>query len=276
MNKRIIYSDNGALSDFSANLNKYNATESEFSYTSGEDFFYIGSRLPFNSIYFKINASNTVQALMNIEVFDGQDWVQANEIIDETEAFSKSGNVTFTPDRDKGWLRKDTNTSGQTVNGLESVKIYDQFWLRISFNQNLDEDCSLLWAGSLFCDDQDLGAEYPDLIKSSVLTAFQSSKTNWEEQRVRSSEIIIQDLMINRVILDSGQMLDREDYRVACVQKVAEIIFNAFGDDYIDNKQRAREEYQRRISNPMKKIDINANGVEEVSESLNSQGWLSR
>jgi hypothetical protein len=276
MNKRILYSENGTLIDFSVNLNKYNAIESEFSYTLGEDFFYIGSRLPFNSIYFKLNASNTVPANMNIEVFDGEKWRMVNEIMDETEGFFKSGHVTFVPDRDNGWLNKDTNTSGQIIPGLESVKIYDQYWMRLSFDQTLDENCSILWAGSLFCDDTDVGAEYPDLVKSSVLSAFQSAKTNWEEQRVRASEIIIQDLMINRVIVDVGQMLVREDYRVACVQKLAEIVFNAFGDDYVDNRQRAREEYQRRLSNPVKRIDINANGIEERYESFNTQGWLSR
>jgi hypothetical protein len=276
MNKRILFSDNGTLKDFSVNLNKYNATESEFSYVAGEDFFYIGSRLAFNSIYFKLNASNTLPTTMIAEVFDGQNWVVVNELIDETEGFSKSGNVTIVPDRDAQWQVSDTNSNGQVVDGLEGIKIYDKFWLRISFTEDLDADCSLLWAGSIFSDDADLGAEYPDLVKSSVLSAFQSGKTNWEEQHVKAGEVLIQDLMINRVIMESGQMLEREDYRIASVQKVAEIIFNAFGDDYIDQKQRAREEYQRRLSNPMKKIDTNANGVEEVSESFNSQGWLSR
>lgn len=276
MNKRILYSDNGTLIDFSVNLNKYNAIESEFSYVAGEDFIYIGSRLPFNSLYFKLNASNTIPAKMKIEVYDGESWEEVNEVIDETEGFFKSGHVTFTPDRDAGWQHENTNDEGSFVPGLQSVKIYDQYWMRVSFDVTLDSDCSLLWVGSLFCDDSDIGSEYPDLVKSSVLSAFQSGKTNWEEQRVRASEVLIQDLMINRVIVDSGQMLEKEDYRVACVQKVAEIIFNAFGDDYIDNRQRAREEYQRRLSNPIKRIDHNANGVEEKVESFNSQGWLSR
>lgn len=276
MNKRILYSDNGTLTDFSVNLNKYNAVENEFSYVAGEDYIYVGSRLAFNSLYFKLNTTNETMALMNIEVWDGSQWRFVNEVIDETAGFSKSGHVTFVPNRDNGWLYESTNDGGSFVPGLESVKIYDQYWMRISFDIDLDENCSLLWVGSLFCDDSDIGSEYPDLVKSSVLSAFQSGKTTWEEQRVRASEIIIQDLMINRVILDAGQMLEREDYRVACVQKVAEIIFNAFGDDYIDQKQRAREEYQRRLSNPVKKIDINANGVEERSETFNTQGWLSR
>lgn len=276
MNKRIFFSDNGTLIDYSANLNRYDSTESEFSYTTGEDYIYIGGRLPFNSLYFKLDNLNLVTATMSVEVYDGSQWRVVNEVIDETDGFKKSGYVTFTPNRDQGWLYKDTSSNGSVIPGLASVKIYDLYWMRLSFNATLTANTSLIWVGSLFCDDTDIGAEYPDLVKSSVLSAFKSGKTNWEEQRVRASEIIIQDLMINRVILDSGQMLEREDYRVACVQKTAELIFSAFGDDYIDQRKRAREEYQRRLSNPVKKIDLNANGVEERVESFNTQGWLSR
>lgn len=276
MNKRIFYSDNGILRDFSVNLNKYDEIESEFHYIAGEDYLYIGSRLPFNSLYFKVTHKNTSPANMYVEVFDGENWEFVNELIDETGAFAKSGYITFVPDRDAGWEMEDTNTNGATVPGLESVKIYDKYWMRISFDAELSNHVCLSWVGHIFADDADLGSEYPDLVKTSVKHAFKQAKQNWEEQLVRASEVIIEDLLINRNILDSSQILDRYDYRSACIQKAAEIIFNAFGDDFVDQKQRAREEYQRRLSIPTKKIDLNANGVEEVYEARNTQGWLSR
>lgn len=276
MNKRIFYSDNGILRDLSVNLNKYDSIESEFDYISGEDYIYIGSRLPFNSLYFKVIAPNEMPANMYVEVWDGENWEFVNELIDETGAFQKSGYITFVPDRDTGWNMEDTNSGGNIITGLDSLKIYDKYWMRISFDADLSSSVSLSWVGHLFADDADLGSEYPDLVKTSVKAAFKAGKTDWEEQLVRASEIVIEDLMINRVILDSSQILDRYDYRSATIQKAAEIIFNAFGDDFVDQKQRAREEYQRRLSNPTKKIDTNANGIEEVSEARNTQGWLSR
>jgi hypothetical protein len=276
MNKRIFYSQNGILRDFSVNLNKYDETESEFHYIPGEDYIYFGSRLPFNSIYIKLKKNNNQSANMYVEVFDGNKWQFVNELIDETGAFHHSGYITFTPDRDTGWSMKDTNSGGDTVPGLESVKIYDKYWMRISFDAELANKVSITWIGHIFADDQDLGSEYPDLMKSSVKTSFKPGKQNWEEQLVRASEVIIEDLMINRNIIDSSQILDRYDYRSACIQKCAEIIFNAFGDDFLDQKQIARAEYQRRLSVPYKKIDRNANAIEEVSEARNGEGWLSR
>lgn len=276
MNKRVFYSDNGILRDFSVNLNKYDSIESDFTYISGEDYIYIGSRLPFNSLYFKVIQANTNPANMYVEVFDGDSWEFVNELIDETGAFTRSGYITFVPDRDSGWIMENTSSDGGYVPGLESIKIYDKYWMRISFDADLSDPVSVSWVGHLFADDSDLGSEYPDLVKTSVISSFKTGKTDWEEQLVRASEVVIEDLMINRNIIDSSQLLDRYDYRSATIQKCAEIIFNAFGDDFVDQKQRAREEYQRRLSIPYKKIDKNANGIEEVSEARNGQGWLSR
>lgn len=276
MNKRVFFSDNGTLRDLSTNLNKYDEIQSNIDYISGEDYIYFGSRLPFNSLFIKVTEANENPANMYVEVWDGDSWEFVNELIDETGAFSKSGYITFVPDRDAGWLMEDTSTDGGFVPGLETVKIYDKFWMRISFDADLSDPVGLSWVGHVFADDVDLASEYPDLGKASVKTAFKTGKTNWEEQIVRASEVVIEDLMINRNIIDSSQILDRYDYKSATIQKAAEIIFNAFGDDFIDQKQRAREEYQRRLSIPTKKIDLNANGVEEVSEARNTQGWLGR
>lgn len=276
MNKRVFYSDAGILRDLSVNLNKYDSIESEFTYVAGEDYLYFGSRLPFNSLFFKVVQKNENPCNMYIEVFDGEEWEFVNEIIDETGALSKSGYITFTPDRDAGWHMDDTSTNGSVIPGLSSVKIYDKYWMRISFDADLSSPVSLSFVGHVFADDADLSAEYPDLGKASVKTAFKNGKTDWEEQLVRASEVVIEDLMINRNIIDSSQMLDRYDYRSATIQKCAEIIFNAFGDDFVDQKQRAREEYQRRLSIPTKKIDLNANAVEDPFETRNTQGWLGR
>jgi hypothetical protein len=276
MNKRVFFAANDNLQDLSVNLNKYDSIESEFTYISNQDYLYIGSRLPFNSIYFKLKQLNENPANMYVEVWDGENWEFVDELIDETNGFKKSGYITFTPNRDAGWSMESTNSTGGSIPGLQNVIIYDKYWMRVTFDADLTDSVSLSWIGHIFADDADLESEYPDLGKASVKVSYKTGKTNWEEQLVRASEIVIEDLMINRNIIDSSQILDRYDYKSATIQKAAEIIFNAFGDDFVDQKQRAREEYQRRLSIPTKKIDLNANAVEDVFESRNTQGWLSR
>jgi hypothetical protein len=276
MNKRVFFAVNDNLQDLSVNLNKYDSIESEFTYISNQDYLYIGSRLPFNSIYFKLKQLNENPANMYVEVWDGENWEFVDELIDETNGFKKSGYITFTPNRDAGWFMESTNSTGGSIPGLQNVIIYDKYWMRVTFDADFTDPVSLSWIGHIFADDAELESEYPDLGKSSVKASYKTGKTNWEEQLVRASEIVIEDLMINRNIIDSSQILDRYDYKSATIQKAAEIIFNAFGDDFVDQKQRAREEYQRRLSIPTKKIDLNANAVEDLFESRNTQGWLSR
>lgn len=277
MNKRVFYSDNGNIRDLTVNLNKYNDTESVFDYKTSEDAIYVGARLPFNQLFLKVVEKNSMSSNMYVEVWTGTKWEFVNEVIDETGALSSSGYVTFYPDRDDGWVLTSTSDEGQTVTGLESVKVYDRYWIKITFDSDLSSGVSLSWVGNVFSDDSDLYAEYPDLMKENVLNSFKSGKAGWEEQHVRAAYMIEQDLIINRAMIAPEQILEREDYRLASVQKVAEIIFNAFGDDFTDNKQKAREEYQRRLSSPMKKIDKNANGLEDRFETLSeSSGWLQR
>jgi hypothetical protein len=275
MNKRIFYSDNGVLTDLSVNLNKYSESPSTFDYIAGEDYFFIGGRLPFNSLYFKMVTPNLSPSTMIVETWSGSGWAIVDDLIDSTYGLTTSGHIQFVPEDGTGWSRSDTD-EGPSIEGLESLKIRGLYWLRISFSDDLDSGSALSWIGNIFSDDDDLAAEFPDLVKSNVYTSWKAGKSNWEEQHVRAADIIINDLQNNRVIIDAGQLLDKDDYRTASVQKTAEIIMGAFGDDFTDQRKVAREEYQRRLANPAKKIDTNANATEDISETLNTQGWLSR
>ena len=287
MNNRIIFSKNGTLQDFSVQLNNYQSGSKEFSYVTGEDYLYIGSRLPFNHIYFKMDNPSISDAVMSIDYWDGTLWKNTVEVIDETNGFKQSGHVQFTPSRDCGWCRESTNYAGESVDGLESIVIYDLFWVRISFDASLvgqltDDEVpvstapSIKWCGNLFSDDLELAVEYPDLVRIEVLSSFKTAKTDWQEQHVRAAEVLIQDLIDKQIICEKGQILVWREFINAAIHKTAEIIFNSFGDDYRDNSADARKEYNARLSKRIYKVDTNMNGIEDVKESFNQTGFLSR
>lgn len=272
---RILFSDNGVISDWTVSLDNYKVGSKVFNYTAGQDYLYIGSRLPFNHFYFKLKELSSVTSTMTVEYWsDG--WEEVVELTDETNGLRQSGYVKFTPNRDDSWDRESTNYSGDSVDGLESVVIYDLYWIRISFDQTLTNTTEISWVGQLFSNDEDLSTEYPELCRPNSLTSFEAGKVDWEEQHVRAAEILAQDLIDKQIILDKGQILNHEDYKNASVQKVAELIFNAFGDDYIDQRQRAREEYQLRLSKKVHRVDLNKNAIEDISERKNTSGWLNR
>ncbi len=129
----------------------------------------------------------------------------------------------------------------------------------------------------LFSDDDDLGAEYPDLTRSTVLQAFGGvSKTSWQEQHARAAELIVEDLIKLRVIEQKGQIIDRDTFRTASVSKVAEIIYRARGDDYIDDRVEARNEYQARLNKVIYNVDKDKDGRLDIQEQTQQTGWLGR
>lgn len=267
---RIFYSDNGTLIDFSAYLNDFhNGSHTITSFVALEDAIYIGNTVPFNHIYFKLNAFNTNSSLISVHYWNGQDWVNSVEVVDETmtngKSFSQSGFVTWTPSKDDSWVSDDTNYKNSTVTGLTSVCIYDLYWLKINFSANLSS-IGLDWVGQKFSDDDTLGSEFPDLVRSAVMTAWEAGKTTWEEQHVITADIMAKDMMAKGLILEKGQILDRFDLDKPSVQKVAEIIYGGLGADYVDQKLACRKEYDIRLNTSLPKVDINMNGRVDTNE----------
>lgn len=273
---RIFFKDGSNVQEITKQLNKYKSDVYSLTVQTS-DAIYIASDFPLNHFYIKMGAVvNESASEMVIDYWSGQGWTPVVNKNDYTEAFAQSGFVEFTPDRSVSWTRENTSSNGQSVQGLESVVVYDKYWIKISFTQNLDAGIELEWLGNLFSEDDDLFAEFPIFNDQTFLTAFESGKTNWEEQHVKAGQLIIQDLKKKNVILGSEQILERSILAPASACKVAEIIFNAFGKDYQDQLSRCREEYNRRIDLSKYVVDANNNGIQDYDETIGSQGWLSR
>jgi hypothetical protein len=242
MKKRFIYSDNGTLKNYTEEINNYHSGETTITIVALDDALYIGSVLPFNHLYFKMGTTVNLNAsLMTVSLWDGKEFNEVAELIDNTEVSGKtlaqSGFIEFVPDKQEGWSYEDTvNTNGvEKVTGLGSVKIYDKYWTKITFSADLTTDLTIAWLGQIFSNDEDLGSEYPDLVLSDTMTAIESSKTDYQEQSVRAAKIIIQDLQRKNVILNNNQILERSNLMLPSVSKIAEIIYSMLGDDYNDN-----------------------------------------
>lgn len=284
---RFLYSNNSIINDWSPELNKYQSGTQTFTFVASQDYFYIGNIARFNHAYLKLATLNTANTSMTVEYFSGttNEWTRAVELIDETQGLTQSGFITWVPDKNDAWEISDckydalgnvTFSTGRNNIDSNDTLIYDKYWIRISFNNDLDVGTELSWAGQKFSDDDDLGAEFPDLIRSNVKTAFESGKTDWEEQHVRAAEIIVQDLISKKVIFTKNQILERRSFTLASVYKVAQMIFNSFGDDYVDQKLAAKSEYEKRLDTSIYDVDLNLDGELDQSEMFSRQGFLKR
>lgn len=241
------------------------------SYVSG-DFIYLASDFPFNNLFIKLGTiKNVISATMKIEYWGSSKWNEVVEVRDETTSLFTDGHIEFTPDRDNLWsMEDDTDDIGITK------MVYDKYWTRISFNTTLTPSISLSFIGNKFSDDTDLFAEYPIFNNTDFLTAFTSGKTTWEEQHIKAAELICMDLMKKSVILGPEQILERRKFISASVCKVAEIIFTAFGNDYLEQRKSAREYYYQRLDLSQYSVDSNGDGILNPQEVTIKQGWLSR
>jgi hypothetical protein len=271
---RILFGESGTLTDLTNDLSSYSTGTAVIPSASGS--FYIGSRNPFNNIYFKMLVASTESVVMSVQYWSESDWVDVVDLADGTAGLTQSGMINFTPDREDLWERESTNYEGETIPDLSTVTIYDRYWLKINFDGALSPTTSLIWVGHKFSNDADLAAEFPDLDRSNVKTSFKAGKTDWEEQHVMAAEVMITDLMDKGIIQGAGGIIDWTEYRGAAVQKCAEIIFRSFGDDYIDRAKEAREEYLRRIDKRKPVVDRNNNATEDAFEQKFSTGWVSR
>jgi len=251
-------------------LVRLNGVHVDIDYVLG-DFIYIASDLPFNHFYLKIAApANNIAATMKVEYY-GSNWTEVVDLKDETNALFNDGFVEFTPNKDAAWSR----VSSSADFGLTKI-VYDKYWLRISFDATLKANCELSFLGNKFSDDIDLFHEYPIFNNADFLTAFEAGKGDWEVQHVKAAELIIQDLIKKRVIIAPEQILDRRKFIGASVCKTAEIIYSAFGNDYLTQKKEAQDEYHRRLDISQYSVDTNSNAILEPVENQIRQGWLSR
>jgi hypothetical protein len=281
INNRLIWGDNGTLRDLSVALNNIFSGVEVIPFVAAEDKLYLGSDLPFNHRYFAVSVANDVASVVSVDIWNGSAWVPAVDVIDQTKSSSgaslaQSGIISWVADKNKSWGKNDS-TENMTSSGLTSLKIYEMYWVRLSFSVNLKATTALKYVGHKFATDSDLGGYYPDLNRSTVLTAFQSGKTSWEEQHVLAAEEIIRDLRKKNVIWNRNQIFGWEEFTDASVHKLAEIAFTAFGNDYESRKESARANYEEALEKVVQSaIDKNADGKLQPEEKLPSYGRLYR
>lgn len=246
------------------------------------DYYYIGQRFPFNHLYFIASDPNLNAANMTIEYWDGtrnSGWKEVVEITDETEIngvpFAQEGYLSWVPNKRWNWTYDDTVdcNGNEEIDDMGAITVYDQYWIRISFDAAVS--FKLSWAGNLFNNDIDLYAEYPSLNSARFLTSWDEGKTTWQEQAVNAAKVIIRDLKEKNVVWDAGQILERDEFRLMSVNKTAEIIMSGLGDNYVDDTNRARQEYHRRFTGKVK-VDKAQDGIQNRRETYAVSGILSR
>lgn len=273
LNHRILKDNNGTIEDKTLELNSISESTVTLDWVALEDKLLIGSPHPFNHRYVEVDTANANAAtITSVEVWDGTAWQSCVDVLDGTSSggvtLAQSGLIRWTPDRDEGWTLDDSEDMGTPIS---TVKIYDLYWARLTFSADLSAGTILKYVGQRFATDEQLGSLYPELQVSDSKTQWEAGKTDWNEQLVLASEMVVRDLAFKKVLWDRNQVLDDELFSTACVFKTAQIIFTAWGNNYERDRDEARRRYDEELAKISNfKVDRNQDariGRDELSTS---------
>lgn len=259
--------------DISLAVNDFRTTAASFVPTAGQ-YLYIGSVLPFNNMFFELGTLNANAATVSIDMWWGNAWVPAVDILDETAGLTASGRIQWNTDINKSW---DLEQYSKDVTGLPSTSnIYNMYWLRMSWSASFSVGTTLKYVGQKFANDDILYSFYPDMNNSTMKTQVEAGKTTWDEQHYMAAEHIVRDLKKKSIIKARPQILDYHLLQDASCHKVAEIVYQAFGPPYFDLLKMARTAYNEAIDLKYFNTDKNADGRLDPVERCIESGFGTR
>jgi len=290
-NQRVFFGDNGALQDITLEVNPYRKGIFPVSYTAGEDYIYCGVDLPFNHKYFDMTVANTVVNTVLVEIWDGTEWCEAIDILDDTAnsttnpdaSLGESGIISFKNriDNSQGksvcnWQCDDTDEITDLTTG---PLIYSKYWIRFSWDVSFT--ATINHVGQLFNDDDDLYGFYPDLNNQDMKDCFEpdeptGTKADWIEQEIQAVESITREMRARHLLWSPNQILDFEILRNAAIHKTAELIYSAFGTAYEENRKLAQTKYKEAFNLDKFNIDKNRNSNLDCGEDRVSTQYLRR
>jgi hypothetical protein len=268
---RVIHSDNGSLTDNSL-ISQDRTNAFTLPIVSGEDYLYIGQYYPTNNLYFSLDTANSNSASISIDVWNNE-WVSAVDILDGTSSsgasMAQSGVVQWDIDRDDmGWQQLHDPTNEGSDLGFNSLKIYDLYWLRISFSANLSAGSDVTQVTYRFANDNDLKAKAPDI--NDYLSSWESGKTSWNEQLIEASLQLVYKLKGDGIIAHPGNILRFDEINIPCAYKALSIIYEGIsGEDYEVLSIKMANKANNMLKNMPIVVDRDLNAAVDTNDELN-------
>lgn len=263
---RVLYSDNGTISDMSLDLSEGNGAS--FPVVATEDYVYIGQYFPFNNFFIEASTGNASGSVLTVSTWDGTAWNDCVDILDSTAisgaTFAKDGVIQFEQDKDKSWPYV-IDTSEETGSGLTGKTIYDMYWARLKFSGDFSAGVSIKRLFYAFCDDSHL-AQIDPTIDNFLVPWGGSGKTDWNEQIMIASEHVVSDLKNRRLVRSNSQVIRFDDICLATAYKTLSLIMSPLGSSYKDKKDDYDNKYNSLMSNSAMTFDLNNDASLQRSE----------
>jgi len=276
---RLIYSDNGVISDLSIE-NQDESVNVSLELHATEDYLYIGQHFPFNNFFLQVSTANTVTNAISMDywVSKSTGWYPVVDILDGTrasgKALAKSGVVQFSPDNQFTWGRVG-DAKGETLpTGLSTVKVYNMYWLRIKWSVLPSAGTAMKRLAYAFTRHQQL--DNLDAQINSYLGSFAVGKTSWDDEIVTASMQVLLELKRRGLVVTPGNILRFDDVTHATDWKALILIYQNLGPAFRQKLIDAQAEFTRALDLTRFSFDADDNALLSYSEIANSVAKLVR
>lgn len=231
-------------------------SEQTFELTTA-DSFYLVFKGKITARYFKMGTVNSNSITISVDTWDGSAWQSVEDLVDETEGFTKDGFIHWQN-------RNDWKT-------LEQAPLSDRedlYWARIQVSGDLSVGTTLEACINLFSNDDDLAVYYPELISDTSF--LPSGQTSFIKQHEMAKEYVVQKLKERKLIDDESQIIDYNAVNVAAIHATAYLILApiATSEAMIDLANRAKSSRDDELDTLRLNVDTDKDGISEDHERI--------
>jgi hypothetical protein len=264
-----------------------------------EKYFYVAQRFPFNNLFLMFTEKvNTESSTLMIEYWNGaSEWVEAKDILDFTRGLARNGLVQFSLNNNESWdciSRTGTDDTNAPLE-MRGLDINDCHWIRISCLPDEpsntvtipdDPDTILVDESSTTISDVELKhicyaftttekVNGVDIQMPRHYTTFLSGKTNWLDEILIGSEMMIADLKTAGMLKSHGQIILLDDFYLPCAYRVLMHLYSQMGTAYEGKRGEITAAYNRFLKGP-KTIDVNMDAKISSNENQASTNRIRR
>lgn len=265
---RVFFSDNGTLTDKS--IEAQDGSDMAFPAVAAEDYIYVGQYFPFNNLFIEMDTPNVTASLMSTEYWDGKQWRASVDILDGTKllgaTLGRSGVIQFAPNRQYKWnIIQDTSETNHTPAQLQTLTIYDLYWMRMKVSANLDAGTIIKKISYAFTTNQLMQGIDPEI--NEYLSAWGGvSKINWNEQIILASQHLVADFKARQLVVAPGNIVRFDDIALPVAYRTVALVYSQLGDAFKAKYDDAMRLYTNLLAVKRFTIDRNDDGAVERGE----------
>lgn len=232
------------------------------------EYIYVAQRLPFCSLFAYLSVANANASVLSIDYWNGTEWKAAVDLMDGTsvggKTLAKSGMIQWSSDRNYSWSRvSDTSYTGGPTE-LSTLKVYDSYWARLKVSSALSASSALKELTYTFTSSQEL--KKIDVEVDSYFGSFASGKTDWVDEIITVSKLVVTDLKSRGLIVAPGQVIELTDIYLPATFKTLELIYSNLGPSYEDKVKSMMHKYAEAMQVKRLTFDADANGQLDTRE----------